>query len=69
MEVTSNGDGWWHCHSCSHTFVTCDYSYRILIQLEDSTGTCMGRAYLVARQKSLKRRNKTEFCFGSICIV
>lgn len=38
MEVTSNGDGWWHCHSCNQTFVTCDYSYRILIQLQDSTG-------------------------------
>ncbi|GJN36323.1 hypothetical protein PR202_gb25172 [Eleusine coracana subsp. coracana] len=38
MEVTSNGDGWWHCHNCYQTFVTCDYSYRILVQLQDSTG-------------------------------
>ncbi|GJM94341.1 hypothetical protein PR202_ga10980 [Eleusine coracana subsp. coracana] len=38
MEVTSNGEGWWHCHNCNQTFVTCDYSYRILVQLQDSTG-------------------------------
>ncbi|TVU18317.1 hypothetical protein EJB05_34407, partial [Eragrostis curvula] len=38
MEVSGNGDGWWHCHSCNQTFVTCDYRYRVLIQLQDSTG-------------------------------
>ncbi|CAL4969268.1 unnamed protein product [Urochloa decumbens] len=37
-EVASNSDRWWHCNACNQTFVTCDYRYRIFIQLKDQTG-------------------------------
>ena len=37
-EAARNSDGWWHCNSCNQTFVTCDYRYRILAQLQDPTG-------------------------------
>ncbi|CAN6251621.1 unnamed protein product [Urochloa humidicola] len=37
-EVASNSDRWWHCNACNQTFVTCDYRYRIFIQLQDTTG-------------------------------
>ncbi|KAL6619657.1 hypothetical protein ACP70R_034796 [Stipagrostis hirtigluma subsp. patula] len=48
MMVTSNGDGWWHCHKCSQTFVTCDYRYMISVQLQDSTG----KTYASASQEA-----------------
>jgi replication factor A1 len=36
--VSSNGYEWWNCEGWNMTFVACDYRYRILIQLADSTG-------------------------------
>ncbi|TVU18316.1 hypothetical protein EJB05_34406, partial [Eragrostis curvula] len=59
MEIGRNGGGWRYCHSCNQTFASCDYRYRILIQLQDSTGMIYapasqvaGEDLLVAQQRS-----------------
>ncbi|TVU18305.1 hypothetical protein EJB05_34395, partial [Eragrostis curvula] len=44
MEISRSEEGWWHCNRCNQSFVTCDYRYKILLELKDSTGTTYATA-------------------------